>query len=59
MTSTQFKSIRRKKKLKQREFADLLGIGQWDVSRIETGKKPVPKCVVKLIECWKEKDRRK
>ena len=55
MTSKQF--TRRRKLLwrTQAQAAEALGLCQGAVSLYESGARPVPKSIVKLLECLEEK----
>jgi transcriptional regulator with XRE-family HTH domain len=56
LTPLQFKRTRLKLGLKtQAQAAEAMGVCQGTVSLYESGGRPVPKTIIKLLECLEEK----
>lgn len=55
MTPTQFQTIREKLALNQTELAEMLDTNQSSVCRYESGKRPIPGPVAKLMTLYSGK----
>jgi len=51
MTDVELKKIREATKLSQVALASLMGVSQSRVSEWESGARPIPKYIEKLIDC--------
>lgn len=57
MTAKQFTRRRRRLFKTQAQAAEALGVYQGTISSYETGHRPVPTVVIKLLECLEEKSK--
>ncbi len=54
MTSKQFTKIRKRLFRTQAAAAEAMGVCQGTVSLYESGGRPVPKTIIKLLDCLKK-----